>query len=92
MLTTAERDQFPFFKVDLDRSEIRSRMRAVAERLRFGSAATTPVDGTRSNFQHIGTALRNDDLISHASSSLLRTPVVSVTQPIDTGAAAPVLQ
>ena len=88
MLTAAERHPFLFVKGDLDRSEIRSRMGSVTEGLCFRSAATTPIDRPRSNIQHIGIALRNDELISHVVPSLFLTPVARVTEPIDSGVAA----
>jgi hypothetical protein len=92
MFTAAECQPFLFLKMDFQRGEIRPCMGPVAERLRFGSAASTPIDRARSNLQHIRTALRDDGLISHASSLLFLVPVVASAQSTDSGVAVPVLR
>jgi hypothetical protein len=92
MFTAAERHPFLFLKMNFHRGEIRPRVGPVAERLRFGSAASTPINRAGSNLQHIGTALGDNGLISHASSSLFFVPVVSSNQSTDSGEAVPVLQ
>lgn len=65
VLAAAKRDSLSLLELHFDRGNIRSRMRAVAEWLCPGSSASTPIDHTRPDLHHIGTSLRNDDLIGH---------------------------
>ncbi len=65
VLAAAKRDSLSLLELHFDRGKIRSRMRAVAEWLCPGPSASTPIDHARPDLRHIGTSLRNDDLIGH---------------------------
>jgi hypothetical protein len=66
VLASAEGDPFSFLEFDFLGREVRASVRAVAERLRFGSAATAPIDRAGPDLHDVRGVLRDDDLISHA--------------------------
>jgi len=65
VLAATQCDPLSYFELHFDRGKFRSRMRAVAEWLCPGPSASTPIDQARPDLHHIGTSLRNDDLIGH---------------------------
>ena len=92
MFADTEHHPFLLLKLNFHRREIPPCMRPVAERARFGPAASAPIARAWSDLQHTETALRDDDLVCHASSRLSLVPLVSSTELSDNGGVAPVLR
>jgi hypothetical protein len=67
-------------------------MRPVAERLRFGPAASALIDRAGTDLQHTRAALRDNDLVCHSFSRLFLAPLVSSAEPSDNGGVALVLR
>ena len=66
VLAAAKRDPLSLLELHLDRGKLRARMGAVAEWLCLRPSTPAPIDQSGPDLHHIGTSLRNDDLIGHA--------------------------
>ncbi len=65
VLTATECHPFFFFKMNLHRRELCSRMGSIAKRLRFRSTTLTPIDSAGPHFDHAWCPSRNHRFIWH---------------------------